>query len=156
MAFDRSMARRNLDKRLTPLRSSDGLARPHKGWVRAIRDAIGMTAAQLAARMRVSQPRIADLEKAEVEGRLTLNSLERAAGAMGCTLVYALVPRRPLEDLVQDRARQIAAKMITRVDHTMRLEGQGVDADAREREDERARLAEQLVNTKIRTLWSQQ
>jgi predicted DNA-binding mobile mystery protein A len=114
-----------------------------------------MTAAQLAARMKVSQPRIADLEKAEVDGRLTLNSLERAAEAMGCTLVYALVPRRPLEQIVQDRARQIAGKTIARVDHTMRLEGQGVDADASEQDDARARLAEKLLNNKIRTLWRQ-
>lgn len=153
--MDRRIARRNLDKRLAGLRSGDELTRPQKGWVRAIRDAIGMTAAQLAARMKVSQPRIADLEKAEVDGRLTLNSLERAAEAMGCTLVYALVPRRPLEQIVQDRARQIAGKTIARVDHTMRLEGQGVDADASEQDDARARLAEKLLNNKIRTLWRQ-
>ena len=130
-------------------------ARPQKGWVRAIRDAIGMTAAQLAARLKVSQPRIADLEKAEVDGRLTLNSLERAAEAMGCTLVYALVPRRPLEELVQDRARQMADKTLARVDHTMRLEAQGVDSDAGEQDDVRARLAAKLVQDNIRSLWNQ-
>ena len=153
--MDRNAARRNLDKRLARLRSGDELARPQKGWVRAIRDAIGMTAAQLAARLKVSQPRIADLEKAEVDGRLTLNSLERAAEAMGCTLVYALVPRRPLEELVQDRARQMADKTLARVDHTMRLEAQGVDSDAGEQDDVRARLAAKLVQDNIRSLWNQ-
>src|SRR5216684_5875804 len=106
MPTERTPARKQLDKRLARLRPVDELVRPQRGWVRAIRDAIGMTAAQLAARMKVSQPRIADLEKAEVDGRLTLNSLERAAEALGCTLVYALVPHRSLEELVQDRARQ--------------------------------------------------
>jgi predicted DNA-binding mobile mystery protein A len=153
--MDRTAARRTLDKRLARLRSGDELARPQKGWVRAIRDAIGMTAAQLAARMKVSQPRIADLERAEVDGRLTLNSLERAAEAMGCTLVYGLVPRRPLEELVQDRARQMADKTLARVDQTMRLEAQGVDTDANEQNDVRARLAAKLVQDNIRSLWNQ-
>lgn len=153
--MDRSTARRSLDKRLARRRPTDELARPQKGWVRAIRNAIGMTAAQLAARMKVSQPRIADLEKAEVDGRLTLNSLERAAEAMGCTLVYALVPRRPLEELVQDRARQIADQTFARVDHTMRLEAQGVAAAAGEQDDARARLAAKLLRDNIRSLWNQ-
>jgi predicted DNA-binding mobile mystery protein A len=154
MPMDRTSARKNLDKRLARLRPADELLRPHKGWVRAMRDAIGMTAAQLATRMKVAQPRITELEKAEVTGRITLTSLERAAEAMGCTLVYALVPRRPLEELVQDRARQVADKILARVDHTMRLEDQGVNADAGELEDARARLAATLVQEKIHSLWT--
>lgn len=71
-----------------------------------------MTAAQLGERMKIAQPTVTELEKAEVESRITLGSLERAAEAMGCTLVYALVPRRPLEEMVQDRARQIADEMV--------------------------------------------
>ena len=87
MPMDRSTARRHLDKRLARLRPIDELARPQRGWVRAIRDAIGMTSSQLANRMKVSQSRISELERAEVEGRLTLDSLERAAAALGCTVV---------------------------------------------------------------------
>jgi len=155
MSIDSRIVRKNLDKRLARLRSSDELTRPPKGWVRAIRDAIGMTASQLAARMKVSQPRITELEKAEVDGRLTLNSLERAAAAMGCTLVYALVPRRPLEEMVRNRARQIASETLARVDHTMRLEGQGVDTNAAEHDKVRARLAASLVQDIMRSLWNQ-
>lgn len=149
--MDRSTTRKKLERRLARLRPVDELVRPPRGWVRAIRDAIGMTAAQLASRMKVTQPTIADLEKAESESRVTLASLERAAAAMGCTLVYALVPRRPLEDVVQERARQVAGEILGRVDHTMRLEAQGVDAD--DMDDARARLADKLVREKIRSLW---
>ena len=155
MPIDRTSARKNLEKRLARLRPADELLRPHRGWVRAMRDAIGMTAAQLAARMKVAQPRITELEKAEVAGRVTLASLERAAEAMGCTLVYAFVPRRPLEELVKDRARQVAGKILARVDHTMRLENQGVAAGAGELEDARASLAAKLVREKIHSLWNQ-
>jgi len=72
---------------------------------------------------------------------------------MGCTLVYALVPRRPLEEMVRDRARQIAVETLARVDHTMRLEGQGVDSDSYEKDKVRARLAASLVEDRIRSLW---
>ena len=102
--------RKTLDRRFAWLRKAS--ARPPRGWIRAIRDALGMTAAQLGERMHVSQPTVTELEKAEVESRITLGSLERAAEAMGCTLVYALVPRRPLEEMVEERARQIAEEKI--------------------------------------------
>ena len=112
-----------------------------------------MTAAQLGERMQVSQPTITEFEKAEVEKRVTLGSLERAAEAMGCTLVYALVPRRPLEEMVQDRAREVAGEILASVDQTMQLEAQ--DVDAGELDEERARLASKLVHEKIRSLWKQ-
>jgi len=146
-------ARRNLDRRLAWLRQVDELVRPPRGWIRAIRDALGMTAAQLGERMQVSQPTITEFEKAEVEKRVTLGSLERAAEAMGCTLVYALVPRRPLEEMVQDRAREVAGEILASVDQTMQLEAQ--DVDAGELDEERARLASKLVHEKIRSLWKQ-
>lgn len=151
--MERSTARKKLDRRLARLRPVNELVRPPRGWVRAIRDAIGMTASQLAARMKVTQPTIADLEKAEAESRVTLASLERAAAAMDCTLVYALVPRRPLEEQVEERARQVAGEILGRVDHTMRLEAQGVDTD--DMDDARARLADKLVREKPRSLWKQ-
>lgn len=146
-------ARKNLDRRLTWLRHVDALVRPPRGWIRAIRDALGLTAAKLGERMQVSQPTITELEKAEVEKRITLGSLERAAEAMGCTLVYALVPRRPLEEMVQERALQVASEILAGVDHTMQLEAQGMDAG--ELDEERARLASKLVHEKIRSLWKQ-
>jgi transcriptional regulator with XRE-family HTH domain len=77
-AKDRALARRQLDKRLNLLSKPDVLARPPRGWVKAIRDALGMTAEQLGARIGVSQVRALALEKAEASGRITLASLDRA------------------------------------------------------------------------------
>ncbi|MBS0312545.1 MAG: helix-turn-helix domain-containing protein, partial [Proteobacteria bacterium] len=62
---DRASARRQLDKRLSQLGNIEALTRPPRGWVKAIREALGMTSAQLAKRMGVSQPRVFTLEQAE-------------------------------------------------------------------------------------------
>ena len=78
---------RHLDKRFASLRPLAKNARPPKGWLRAIRDALGMTTAQLARRLGVSQPRIIELEQSEISGGVTLNTLQRAAEALGCRLV---------------------------------------------------------------------
>jgi len=117
---------RHLDKRFTTLRVLAKSARPPKGWLRAIRDALGMTTAQLAHRIGVTQPRIVELEQSEVSGAVTLHSLQRAAEALGCRVVYALVPDRPLAEVVRARAELVADKQLTSVQHTMELEDQGV------------------------------
>jgi predicted DNA-binding mobile mystery protein A len=121
---------RHLDRRFKALRSLAQNPRPPKGWLRAVRDALGMTTAQFARRLGVSQPRIIELEKSEVGGSVTLNTLQRAAEALGCRLVYALVPERPLADTVRERAEQVAERQLTAVEHTMRLEDQSVKGKA--------------------------
>src|SRR5215217_7999866 len=88
-------ARSALDRRLADWRRLPAReARPHGGWVRAIRDALGMSAADLAERMGVTQSTVARLESSERDGRIQLDTLQRAADALDCDLVYALVPRR--------------------------------------------------------------
>jgi len=138
-ASDRALAQKQLDKRLDFLRDSEALRRPPRGWTKAIREALGMTTAQLAQRMGVSQPRAVEIEKAEKAGTITLDTLERAARALDCKLVYAFVPRRPLQELVAERARLIAQKRISVTGHHMALESQSV-SDAAEKEQ-----LEQLV-----------
>jgi hypothetical protein len=44
--------------------------------------------------------------------------LQRAADALGCDLVYALVPRQPLEQIVAGRARDVSRDQLARVDHS--------------------------------------
>jgi predicted DNA-binding mobile mystery protein A len=151
--MDTAAARKALEKSLGRLRPAGHFRPPHRGWVRAIRDALGMTAEQLARRMNITQPSVAALEKAEAKGTLTLARLERAAEGLGCTLVYALVPNRPLNDIVLERARRCIDKEILRVDHTMALEAQNLNAD--ELADEREELAQDLVRNHIRRIWDE-
>jgi predicted DNA-binding mobile mystery protein A len=146
-----TLARWALDQQLRPLRKMEPLIRPERGWIRAIRDAIGMTTGQFAKRLGVSQPRVAALERAEANEVVTLKSLRQAAEALDCVLVYALIPKTPLEAMVKDRARYVAEQQIARTDQTMRLENQAVTR----RRLERARedLAAELLRSD-RRLWA--
>ncbi len=144
---------RHLDKRFLALRPLVGAARPPRGWLRAVRDALGMTTAQLARRMGVTQPRIIELEKSEVSGNVTLHSLQRAAEALGCRVVYALVPERPLADVVHNRAERIAEKQLASVQHTMGLEDQAVK-DKRANTELREQFIEDLLRKPAR-LWDE-
>jgi predicted DNA-binding mobile mystery protein A len=145
------LARKQIERRLKKLRPVGDWQRPPLGWIRAMREALGMTAEQLAARLDVTQPRIFALEKAEARGAASVASLERAAEAMGCTLVYALVPNEPLEEMIRERARRVADDRLARVNQTMRLEGQGLEAE--DLAEERERLIEELLNGSPKRLW---
>lgn len=151
MIRNANIAREQLDARFTKIKTADLFARPARGWIRAIRDSLGMTAAQLAARLGVSQPRVIALEQGEVKGRPTLQTLEKVAVALDCTLVYALVPNRSLEAMVRDQAAKLAVERMTAVDHTMRLEDQGVKATDAKRQ--RERLIDDILRTEGRRLW---
>lgn len=148
---DRVSARRQLDKRLNLLRDSNAITRPPRGWIKAIREALGMTTAQLASRIGVSQPRVVAIEKAEKNSSITLDSLERAARALDCRVVYALIPRKPLNDLVEDRARTVAEKRLQSTRHSMALEGQSVDRS--DEEEQLNRLSERLIEKAGSELW---
>lgn len=102
------------------------LSRPPQGWVRTVREALNMPQRELARRLNVSQPSVQALEQREVSGSITVESLERAAAALGCDLVYALIPRRPLEETLREQAEQVARAQWNAVAHTMDLEDQGV------------------------------
>lgn len=145
-------ARRQLDRKLTPLRDQPAFVRPPKGWVRAIRDALGMTGRQLAGRLGIKQPTLVALEQGEVNGTISIGRLRQVAEALDCTLVYALVPNRSLDKMVEERARKLADLRLTRTHHSMRLEDQGL----RERDlsEERDRIAAGLLRDSARQLWS--
>lgn len=132
---------------------SQTIARPPRGWLRAIRDALGLTTAQLAKRLGVSQPRIVALEKGEVDETVTLASLRRAAEAMDCQLVYAMVPKHPLVDMLRQRAEVKADEQIARVSHTMSLENQSLTADDQRRQ--REILIDQLLHGNLSRLWDE-
>ena len=120
-------ARLALDQRLVSLGPPSLYAPPRLGWVRAIRDALGMTAAELAARMGVTGPAVRSLETKEANGGARLSSLRRAAEAMDCTLVYAFIPNSSLQQTVERQAGRILDEQTKRVHQTMALEAQEVE-----------------------------
>ncbi|MCZ6461287.1 MAG: mobile mystery protein A [Actinobacteria bacterium] len=130
----KSQARQHLDDQLRLLRGSGALAKPPRGWIRAYRDALGMTADQLGARMGISRAAASQLEASETEGSINLASLQRAAEAMEATVQYVFIPNTSLEDTVRRRAEEIAGKDLQSVEHTMRLEDQGVGEEVTKRQ----------------------
>ncbi len=112
-----------------------------------------MTTGQLAKRLGVSQPRIVELERGEASGNITLKSLERAAEALGCRLVYVLVPEEPLADRLRKRASLLADRQLAAVRQTMRLEAQEV-TDPRQHKDAHRKRVGDLLHRPAR-LWDE-
>ena len=71
-----------------------------------------MSQEALAARLGISKPSVAKLERSEVNDTISLGKLAEVARALDCTLVYALVPNTNLEDTVQKQARRVAAETL--------------------------------------------
>lgn len=101
---------------------------PPTGWIKAVRGALGISTRQLARLLGTDHSAIVALEKREAKGRASLEMIQRTARAMGCRLVYAIVPDAPstsLDDILDARARDLASRLLGRVEHSMRLEKQG-------------------------------
>jgi predicted DNA-binding mobile mystery protein A len=151
MSVDSAIARKSLEARFSQIRPVDRFARPYKGWIRAIRDSLGMTTIQLAQRLGVSQPRISAIEKNEVNNSLTLETLMRVAEALDCRFVYALVPNSSLDDLVRQQARKVALESLSQVEQSMRLEDQEVMGA--ERQSQLEDLIDDLIAHDLRRIW---
>jgi predicted DNA-binding mobile mystery protein A len=108
------------------MRPVNRFAPPVRGWVKAIREGLGMSSAQLAKRLGIKQPSLFDLEQSEMKGTIELATLRRIAQSLDCTLIYALIPNKPLETRVQDRARALARRRLAAIGHSMALEDQKV------------------------------
>src|SRR5258708_37204878 len=127
-------SRSHLDERFRELGPITRYSPPVRGWIQAVREALGMTTAQLAKRLRVKQPSVVAFEQSEAKGTIELATLRRVAEALDCTLVYALVPKRPLQATVRDRARVFLRRRRGPVEHSMLLEDQkakGKDSEVR-------------------------
>ncbi len=123
----RNLRLKQLDRSLEPFQAAQKVLRPSKGWIRAIRQALGISAGELARRLGTSRQLPLQLEKGEAEDRITLKSLRAVANALDCDLVYALVPRADsMQELIENRARTEAKKQVLGVEHSMALENQAV------------------------------
>jgi predicted DNA-binding mobile mystery protein A len=138
----RSLRTRQLDRSLQPFLAARAISRPERGWLRAIREAIGVSASELARDMGTTRSLPLLLEKSEAENTITLKSLKAAANALDCELVYALVPRAgSIEELANQRFRTEARKYVADVEHSMALENQAAGHTEEAEQIETDRLA---------------
>lgn len=142
-----ALQRRQLDARLTQL---PPLQTPGAGWIRTIREALGMTMAQLGTRLRISPQSVQSLEQREKKETISVAKLREAAEALDCELKIAFVPRSSLESTIRQQAARKAREERNRLVHTMRLEAQGEGVE--EVLDE-GRAIELWLTKRSRRLW---
>ncbi len=99
---------------------------PPEGWLRTVRKALGMSVAQLARRLRVTRAHVNKTEKGELSGSMTIKTLQNMAEAMGCRLVYAVVPEHDVEKILAARAKKKAMKIVEEATKHMALEEQAL------------------------------
>jgi len=127
------------------------ISRPKEGWIRTLRKALGMSSPQLAMRLDVSKSQVSQMERMEIEDRITLKQLRRVADVQDCDLVYALVPRRSVENMIHDRAKLKAGQLVNKADVQMKLEAQQL---SREKLQQQVKFeTERLVKELPRDLW---
>ncbi|WP_337996102.1 mobile mystery protein A [Oleispirillum naphthae] len=130
---------------------ASGVETPPEGWLRTVRKALGMSGAQMAARLGVTRARVAQAEAAEVSGRVTLRTMWEMADALDCRLVYALVPRQPIDQIILVQARRKARSLVKNAGLHMALESQGLSS--RQSSDEEERLARELAIAMPSDFW---
>lgn len=150
----RRILREQLTTTLQPYRAIGSAQIPAKGWIRTIREALGMSGSQLSRRMGVSQPRVAKLERDELSGALSIKTMRHVAESLDAVFVYGIVPRYSLEETLAAQARKVAGKKIRATSHTMLLEAQQL-TDAEQQKMLEA-LIEELINEKSKELWNEQ
>ena len=124
---------------------------PARGWLKEIREALGLTERQQASRVGVTGAALHKSEQSEADERISLGQLRKMADHVDCDLVYALVPRKPLTEVVQRRAQQLANEEVRGVAHTMSLEDQRPTDERIQKQV--ARRSEELLRGKWSELW---
>lgn len=140
-------------KRVNSAASAAGnLAMPKEGWIRTVRKALGMSGAQLARRLGVTRAAISNTEKAELVGGVTLKNMQQMAEGLGCRFVYAIVPEKQLEDILDAQARKKALDIVNRTNKHMALESQSLSSEQIEYEIKR--LQQDYLKEHFTDLWN--
>ncbi|CAN5340394.1 mobile mystery protein A [soil metagenome] len=152
MPFDLNQLRlEQVDAALSPYRGVRGIPVPAGGWLRAVREALGLTVRQQAARLGIAATTLHKSEKSEADERISLAQLRKLAERLDCELVYGLVPRKPLTEMVDEQATRIATSEVLGVAHSMQLEDQRPsDSYVRKQLDQRRA---ELLSGKRSNLW---
>jgi predicted DNA-binding mobile mystery protein A len=104
------------------------LKQPAEGWIVSVRNALGMSAAQLARRINRTRANISAAERSEQEGRATIQSMKTLAEAMECKFVYAIIPvDGDIGSVLERQARKKAKALVNKASTHMALEKQGLD-----------------------------
>ena len=150
----KDIARRQMLSRInkSAMASALHLQVPKEGWIALVRNALGMSGAQLGKRLSLSRGRISQVEKSEVDGRVTLRSMQELAEGLGCRFVYAIIPESgDLGDVVEAQARKKATALVKRAATHMALEKQSLRDEQNKAEIER--LTREVIQNPPSNFW---
>ncbi|ONH53905.1 mobile mystery protein A [Pseudomonas cedrina] len=140
-----------VERAIEPFNTVKGVPVPQGGWLRSIRESLGRSLRAQAEIAGVSSVTLTKSERSEAEDRISLAQLRKLAAALDCELVYGLVPKKPLHEVIQDRAELMAKQEILGVAHSMSLEDQRPsDAFIERQIDERRK---ELLDGSWKRLW---
>ena len=148
----KKIMREQVQESIDPFSGLVQLATPRMGWIRTIREALGLSGQKLSERLECSKGNVAKVEKSEREGTITLNTLKKAAQALNCKVVYCLIPEESFEQTLTNRARTVARYKIRYTNHSMLLEDQGLTPKQLQQQEDL--LVQRLLHGNPSKLWN--
>ena len=142
---------RQLDESLRPVTGDLIPAAPSHGWLKAIREALGVTTRQFARRVGLANSTVVEAEQSEAAGTISVGQLRRLADALDCDLRYVLIPRTPLSEQVDVQAERKARERVSAVGHTMALEAQRAGSEFEQQQI--AAVKDELLRGRRSRLW---
>jgi predicted DNA-binding mobile mystery protein A len=148
----KSLQIQQLNSKMLAFTSLQKIAPPPTGWIKAIRNAIGMSMLQMGKRLSITKQSVQDIERREKDGSISIKALREAARALDMQLVYGFVPNDgSLEQLIDRKAKELATQIVQRTSNSMKLEDQENSKQRIEKAiEERATI---IKNEMPKTLW---
>jgi len=138
-----------VSRRLEKMRPLKVKATGISQWIAYLQGALAMTSTQLAKKLKITTPSLNRLKEREKNGGITLKQLKKIASALECDLIYAFIPKKPLEKIMNENARKKASELLRKVTIQMELENQGLSKSQQKKQLQE--LIEELMFTK--NLW---
>ena len=148
----KSLQIQQLNSKMLAFASLQKVAPPPTGWIKAIRNAIGMSMLQLGKRLSITKQSVQDIERREKDGSISIKALREAARALDMQLIYGFVPNDgSLEAMINRKAKELATQIVQRTSNSMKLEDQENSKQRIEKAiEERATI---IKNEMPKTLW---
>lgn len=154
MSWDKELKLKQLDDLIHRLKPKERYKKPKIGWIKLIRTTIAMSARVLGKRVGLTQSRIALIEKGEVNGTITLQTLEKIADGLECEVIYLLVPKdESLAKLREKQAYYKATTLNSYAEHHMALENQSTSPEYQRGEIEKAK--DEYLKNWHKNLWEE-